>query len=801
MPKQWLTTERAIQAKQPVSIGPSDLVQGGYGLIYSVPVFLAEDHYWGLISVLINADHLLNFINEKTSHQRLQVAIRGRNGDGEKGEVFWGDATLFDGEGLRSTITVPGGTWQLIVKPAALDITPLYIQHLAGLLLACLVATLLFISLTASRQRRKTAEQFSKIVSQLPGMVFQFKLRSDGSSYFPFVSNGILDLYRLDAKEVRHDASRLLRLHHPDDQDNFNVAIQKSAEALTSFSQEVRLQHEDGALYWLFINSSPERKADGSTLWHGLIINITHYKLLEDKLLANKHLLRSIIDSVPEIIYAIDLQNKIILINKAAASSFDKRPDEVFGKTLHEFLPKEIADKKMTLINQVKITEKPITYEEQFIPPNSANLNTLLISKFPIKSMEGNIYGVGIVGMDITKRIKSDDMLRLRNTALSTINQGVIISDAQQNILWANNAYKKLTGYSLFDLKGRNCRGLLQGELTDPKTIKTISMTLKGNIPFSGEILNYRKNGKTFWNELTILPIFNKHYQITNYMSTSRDMTALKQAELSLIQGKAEAEHASQIKSQFLAMMSHEIRTPLTAILGMQELLTKTPLDTVQTDYLKIATQAGINLLAIANDILDLTKVESGKLILEQLTFDVIEFTQHCVELLTPNALAKDLTLHTVIPPELNRWISGDPLRYHQVLINLLSNAIKFTKTGSVTIKLSAQPATKDNRVLLVEVIDTGIGIPLAAQAGLFEVFVQVDTSDTRQYGGSGLGLAISKRLVNLWEGHIGLESTLDIGSRFWFTLGSRATAPAQVITPTLRPVDENTLTPFVAKL
>jgi PAS domain S-box-containing protein len=408
---------------------------------------------------------------------------------------------------------------------------------------------------------------------------------------------------------------------------------------------------------------------------------------------------------------------------------------------------------------------------------------------------------VGIVGMDITKRIKSDDLLRLRNTALSTINQGVIISDAQQNILWANNAYKKLTGYSLFDLKGRNCRGLLQGALTNPKTIKAISTALHDNLPFSGEILNYRKDGNTFWNELTILPIFNKHYQITNYMSTCRDMTALKQAERSLIHGKVEAEHASQIKSQFLAMMSHEIRTPLTAILGMQELLTQTPLDTVQTDYLKIATQAGINLLAIANDILDLTKVESGKLLLEQLTFDVIELTQHCVELLTPNALAKGLTMHTVIPPELNRWLSGDPLRYHQVLINLLSNAIKFTKTGSITIKLTAQPATKDNRVLLVEVIDTGIGIPLAAQAGLFEVFVQVDTSDTRQYGGSGLGLAISKRLVNLWEGHIGLESTPDIGSRFWFTVGSRATAPAQVILSTLMPADEIASTPFVAKL
>ena len=139
-------------------------------------------------------------------------------------------------------------------------------------------------------------------------------------------------------------------------------------------------------------------------------------------------------------------------------------------------------------------------------------------------------------------------------------------------------------------------------------------------------------------------------------------------------------------------------------------------------------------------------------------------------------------------------------LRYHQVLINLLSNAIKFTKTGSVTIKLSAQPATKDNRVLLVEVIDTGIGIPLAAQAGLFEVFVQVDASDTRQYGGSGLGLAISKRLVDLWEGHIGVESTPAIGSRFWFTVGSGALSPALQTTTDLIKEKDAPL-PFIANL
>jgi signal transduction histidine kinase/CheY-like chemotaxis protein len=299
--------------------------------------------------------------------------------------------------------------------------------------------------------------------------------------------------------------------------------------------------------------------------------------------------------------------------------------------------------------------------------------------------------------------------------------------------------------------------------------------------------------------EISITPI---RIGSLNFFSVFiRDISERKHAEAVLREGQQQAEQANLVKSQFLAMMSHEIRTPLNAVLGMQELLTHTPLNHVQSDYLKLATQSGKNLLAIVNDILDLTKVEAGKLELEQIPFDVIEITQHCVELLRLTAQAKDLSLITVIAPELNVWISGDPLRYQQVLTNLLSNAIKFTNTGSITIKLSAQSSAEDSSALLVEVIDTGLGIPLASQADLFEVFIQVDPSDTRKHGGSGLGLAISKRLVALWEGHIGVESTPNVGSRFWFTVGSEAIAPVLTITSALNKGDEAAHPAFSANI
>jgi CheY-like chemotaxis protein len=192
--------------------------------------------------------------------------------------------------------------------------------------------------------------------------------------------------------------------------------------------------------------------------------------------------------------------------------------------------------------------------------------------------------------------------------------------------------------------------------------------------------------------------------------------------------------------------------------------------------------EAGANLLQLTNDILDLTKVESGMLELEMLDFDVAALIEVCIKLMSVKAAEKDLALHSVIEAYANTWINGDPLRFRQVLLNLLSNAIKFTESGSITVKLSTQPATDNDQALLVEVIDTGIGIAADIQQKLFKVFTQGDVSDTRKYGGSGLGLTISKRLVELWGGNIGLDSTPAVGSRFWFSVGTPITKPATTV-------------------
>ncbi len=265
------------------------------------------------------------------------------------------------------------------------------------------------------------------------------------------------------------------------------------------------------------------------------------------------------------------------------------------------------------------------------------------------------------------------------------------------------------------------------------------------------------------------------------FTATLRDITEFKKAEQALVDGQKQAEEANRAKSQFLAMMSHEIRTPLNALIGAQELLCNTDLNATQQHYLKIAFTAGNHLLLLVNDILDLTKVESGKLILEQIPFNALQIIEEALELVANSANEKNLVLsvNTTLPKN-GLWIEGDPWRFRQVLLNLLTNAIKFTESGSISIRLSVNSTFINKGDLLIEITDTGIGILSAAQTHLFEIFSQVDPSDTRKQGGSGLGLTISKSLVDLWGGEIGVDSVPNQGSRFWFTCGKTIQAPEQ---------------------
>ncbi len=264
----------------------------------------------------------------------------------------------------------------------------------------------------------------------------------------------------------------------------------------------------------------------------------------------------------------------------------------------------------------------------------------------------------------------------------------------------------------------------------------------------------------------------------------------LEAQAVELVRARLQADNANEAKSQFLATMSHEIRTPINGVVGITELLLETELTTTQRKYAQAARKSTDALLTIINDVLDISRIEAGKLALDRLAFDIRALVEETIDLMSASAHKKGLSLSYVVAAEVPAHLSGDPARLRQILTNLVGNAVKFTHEGAIEVRVGVDTSKPGRPSLRFEVSDTGIGIALEAQSQVFERFTQADGSTTRKYGGSGLGLAIVIELVRLMGGEIGVISEQGTGSTFWFTvqldeIAQRAapTAPTPVVT------------------
>ena len=267
-------------------------------------------------------------------------------------------------------------------------------------------------------------------------------------------------------------------------------------------------------------------------------------------------------------------------------------------------------------------------------------------------------------------------------------------------------------------------------------------------------------DGRDIWASVTKVPFTNRSGIATGVIGISRDITALKLAERETARARDMALEAAQMKAQFLAVMSHEIRTPMNGIIGMIDLLLDSDLSEEQQEYAGTVRTSADALLEILNDILDLSKIEAGRLELEKAEFSLRQVIEEAVELHALRAEANHIELHCHIPPALDGQYRGDAGRLRQILLNLISNAVKFTEEGEVQTAVQVIDETNDDVKLQFTVSDTGIGISPEMREKIFDAFRQADGSTTRRYGGTGLGLSISRQLTEMMNGDMWVEST-----------------------------------------
>ncbi|WP_052507567.1 PAS domain S-box protein [Desulfonatronovibrio magnus] len=485
--------------------------------------------------------------------------------------------------------------------------------------------------------------------------------------------------------------------------------------------------------------------------------------------------LQTITQTMGEGLYMSDIQGRISYVNPEAQNLLGYTETDLLNNNGHDLFhsheqtsPSNLSSNECPIINTVK-NFKTYSNEEKF-KCSDGSILPVDVTASPI-IREGQVAGVVTVFKDISERKKMQDELRKLSRAVEQSPASVVMTDLKGNIEYVNPTFTSVTGYTLDEVKGKNPR-MWKSPDTDPEIHRELWKTISSGNEWRGEFKNIRKNGESFWESASIGPVFNDQGKATHYMSVKEDITDRKKTEEVLLQAREQAEAANIAKSQFLANMSHELRTPFNGIMGMMQLLQTTDLNQEQQEYADAAIISSRRFARLLSDILDLSSIQAGRMVLSNTRFDVKELMESMAGLFSAQAREKSINLQYLIDAEVPAKLVGDVIRTKQILFNLVGNGLKFCDQGSVHIRLSLlSPARGRDLRIMFSVSDTGTGIPEDKLRELFNPFVQVDCSYTREHQGAGLGLTLVKELVSLMNGNISVESKVGQGTTVYVVL------------------------------
>jgi PAS domain S-box-containing protein len=500
--------------------------------------------------------------------------------------------------------------------------------------------------------------------------------------------------------------------------------------------------------------------------------------------------LRGLTDAAQHAILMMDPRGAIRYWNPAAERILGYSAEEAIGKNLHELLAPDryLADHRAAFPEFVRSgTGRAVGTTLEWIArrrdgreiPVSVSLSAVLLS--------GGWHAVGIL-TDITESKRAEDQLRdtLQRLQLATAagSIGTWTWTFQDMRLEWDDRLCEWYGLPDSDRRAGLCHEFWRSRVhpDDRDAIDSLMLdSCRAGVASEGSFRVILPGGQMRYIHSAWTFERDADGNLVRMIGVNRDVTPQYELEEELRSAKQAADAASAAKSEFLANMSHEIRTPMNGVIGMTGLLLDTGLNAEQRRYAETIRSSGETLLALVNDILDISKIEAGKLKLETAEFDLRDMLEDFASPLAMRAISKGIQFHCVAEPDVPAQVCGDPGRLRQILINLAGNALKFTEQGQVSVHASLVSETATDSVVRFAIRDTGIGISIEQQQKLFQKFSQTHTSTARHFGGTGLGLAISKQLAELLGGEIGVTSEPGVGSEFWFTvrLGKPTSLPA----------------------